>query len=117
MTAEEVSQRYRIPVKVLEEYHCWGLCGAVRMAMADWQYDDRDLERLSAIMALHDIGFPSAEVEEYMKLLLQGPAAEKERLKMLDRLRRNALEDIHLKEKQLARMDYLRGEIRNNSGR
>lgn len=114
MTGEEVKQRYGIPLKVLEEYHAWGLCGAVKMTMDDWQYDDRDLERLSTIMALHDIGFSAENVEEYMKLLLRGSTTEKERMKMLDHLRNSALDEIHLKEQQVARMDYLRGEIRNS---
>lgn len=114
MTGEEITQRYGIPLKVLEEYHRWGLCDAVRMTMDYWQYDDRDLERLSTIMALHDIGFPGENVEKYMKLLLKGPSTEKERMKMLEHLRSNALDEIHLKEQQVVRMDYLRGEIRNN---
>lgn len=55
MTAEEVSQRYHIPIKILEEYRTWGLCGTVRKVMDDWRYTDEDLERLSLIMTLHDI--------------------------------------------------------------
>lgn len=114
MTAEEVSKQYNIPMKILKEYESWGLCSAVKMAMADWHYDDQDLERLSTIMALHDIGFSVVEVEAYMRLLLSDRDSEKERMKMLEKKRSNTLEEIHLKEKQLARMDYLRFEIRNN---
>lgn len=114
MTAEEVSRRYQVPVKILDEYREWGLCGAVQMAMDHWQYDDRDLERLSMIMALHDMGFQKEEVERYMKLLIQGDGTQRERLKMLDHQRSETLHQIHLKEKQLERMDYLRAEIRSN---
>ena len=70
MTREEASRRYQIPVEVLDEYERWGLCGAVREVMGAWQYDDQDLERLSTIMALHDMGFAVEEVERYMRLLL-----------------------------------------------
>ena len=57
MTAEEVSERYHIPIKILEEYRQWGLCSTVQKVMDDWRYTDEDLERLSLIMTLHDIGF------------------------------------------------------------
>ena len=40
--------------------------------MGNWQYDNADLERLSTIMPLHDIGFTVEEVEAYMRLLLEG---------------------------------------------
>lgn len=114
MTKEEVSERYCIPIAVLDEYRDMGLCDAVRMAMNDWRYDDRDLERLGTIMALHDMGFQNDEVESYMKLLLQGDSTEKARMKMLDELRKKALDEIHLKERQLERMDYLRHKIREH---
>lgn len=114
MIADEVCVRYHIPHKVLKEYHYWGLCDAVRIAMDDWQYDDKDLERLGMIMSLHDMGFEKKEVEMYMKLLLQGDKTMKERMKMLDQLRSKALDEIHLRERQMMRMDYLRKEIRDS---
>ena len=57
MTISEASERYQIPIEILEEYEKWGLCGAVKKVMGDWQYDDSDLEKLSLIRTLHDIGF------------------------------------------------------------
>lgn len=113
MTAEEVSKEYQIPPKILKQYADWGLCGVVRMTMEEWQYDGQDLERLSLIMALHDMGFKSEEVEQYMKLLLAGDSSRWERMKMLNEKRTLALDEIHLRERQMERMDYLRNEIRN----
>ena len=57
MTINEASERYKIPVKILREYESWGLCGEVKKVMGSWHYDENDLERLSTIMTLHDIGF------------------------------------------------------------
>lgn len=79
--------------------------------MGAWQYDDTDLERLSLIMTLHDIGFESSEIEIYMKLLSEKENSEDQRLKILEDKRRNILDDIHLKEKQLNYLDYLRYNI------
>ena len=84
------------------------------MTMDEWRYDNQDLEYLSMIRALHEMGFTSLEVETYMKLLLAGASTKWERMKMLNEKRSQALDEIHLKERQLERMDYLRNDIRNN---
>lgn len=112
MTMKEASENYGIPIEILREYESWGLCGAVKNVMGEWQYDDQDLERLSLIMTLHDIGFQIDEVETYMKLLLSGETTGNERMQMLEEKRRRALDEIHFREKQLERMDYLRFKIR-----
>ncbi len=115
MTIKEASERYQIPMEILREYESWGLCGTVKKVMGAWQYDDQDLERLGLIMTLHDIGFQNEEVEEYMRLLLEGKNTEEQRMQMLNRRRGIALDEIHLREKQLERMDYLRYMIRKKS--
>ena len=115
MTINEASERYKIPIKILQEYESWGLCGEVKKVMGSWHYDESDIERLSTIMTLHDIGFTNDEVEKYMCLLLKGKSTEKERLKMLSEKRIGTLEEIHFKEKQLDRLDYLRFEIQKGN--
>lgn len=111
MTIDEASERYKIPIEVLREYESWGLCDEVKKVMGAWQYDERDLQRLSIIMTLHDIGFSNDEVECYMRLLLEGNSTEDERLQMLNKQRGMTLDEIHFKQKQLDRMDYLRYKI------
>ena len=115
MTIFEASEKYNIPVKILRAYESWGLCGEVKKVMGSWQYDDSDIERLSTIMTLHDIGFTKAEVERYMKLLLQGASGEEERLKMLEAKRNGTLDEIHFKERHLDRLDYLRFEMKSQN--
>ena len=112
MTIQEASERYHIPMPILREYESWGLCGTVKTVMGAWQYDDTDLERLSMIMTLHDVGFANDEIETYMKLLLEQEGTETQRLRMLDQKRGHTLNEIHLREKQLERLDYLRYHIR-----
>lgn len=117
MTKQEASERYQIPLHILSAYESWGLCGTVKEVMGAWQYDDTDLEHLSIILTLHDLGFTTAEVETYMRLLLEQPHTEKQRLRMLEEKRAAALEEIHFKEHQLQRLDYLRHEIRKTQKR
>lgn len=116
MTKDGASQRYRIPPHILDEYESWGLCGAVKKVMGAWQYDDEDLERLSTIMTLHDIGFTAEEVETYMRLLLEQPDSDKKRLRMMEEKRNETLDEIHFHERQLQRLDYLRHEIQKEKG-
>lgn len=115
MTINQASERYKIPIKILQEYESWGLCGEVKKVMGSWHYDESDIERLSTIMTLHDIGFTNDEVKKYMQLLLKGKSTEKERLKMLGEKRNGTLDEIHFKEKQLDRLDYLRFEIQKGN--
>ena len=115
MTIFEASEKYNIPVGILREYESWGLCSEVKKVMGSWNYDDSDLERLSTIMTLHDIGFTNAEIERYMQLLLQGISGEDERLNMLETKRNGTLDEIHFKERQLDRLDYLRFEIKSQN--
>ena len=112
MTIHEASERYNIPLEILREYESWGLCGTVKTVMGVWQYDDTDLERLSMIMTLHDVGFENAEIETYMKLLLEQEGTEAQGLRILDEKRGRTLDEIHFREKQLERLDYLRYHIR-----
>lgn len=114
MTQQEASEHYNIPVSILQEYESWGLCGAVKKVMGVWQYDDEDLERLSIIMTLHDIGFTTEEVEIYMRLLLEKPDSEARRLRMMEERSNEPLDEIHFHERQLQRLDYLRHEIQKN---
>lgn len=115
MTQQEASERYRIPVSVLREYESWGLCGAVKTVMGAWQYDE-DLERLSTILTLHDIGFTAEEVEHYMRLLLEQPDSARQRLQIVEEKRTQTLDEIHFRERRLQRLDYLCHEIRKTKG-
>lgn len=111
MTIDEASERYNIPIRILQEYESWGLCGEVKKVMGSWQYDESDIERLSIIMTLHDIEFTNEEIEQYMRLLVEGDSTKAKRMKMLENKRNETLDEIHFKQRQLDRLDYLRFEM------
>ena len=117
MAKQEPSERYQIPMHILREYESWGLCGAAKEVIGVWQYDDRDLERLSTIMTLHDISFTTEEAEAYMRLLLEHPHTEGQRMKMLVEKRSAVLNEISFKEHKLQRLDCLHHEPRKNKTR
>ena len=49
-----------------------------------------------------------------MKLRLEQEDSGDRRLHMLEQKRRTLLDDIHFREKQISKVDYLRYQIRNN---
>lgn len=112
MTKKEASEKYRIPMEILEEYEKWNLCGEVKKVMGAWQYDDVDLDRLGMIMTLHDIGFSNTEIEEYMHLYLKGDETVAKRMRILKQKREQTLDEIHFQEKRLEYLDYLRYKTR-----
>ena len=116
MTINEASERYNIPMKILKEYESWGLCSEVKKVMGSWHYDQTDIERLSLIMTLHDVGFTNSEVEHYMRLALSPNETKEERIAMLRKKRTGTLDEIHFKQRQLDRLDYLQFEIARASG-
>lgn len=117
MTREEASRNYQIPIEILDEYESWGLCGSVKQVMGRWQYDDQDLDCLSLIMALHDVGLSAPEIEGYMRLTLLESGSAQRRMNILNALREQKLDEIHLKEKQLERLDYLRCRLRSQGAK
>ncbi len=84
------------------------------MKEASELYNEQDTERLSMIMTLRDIGFSSREAETYMRLTLEGESTQPQRIMMLNERRGKTLEEIHLREKQIAYMDYLRHEMQKS---
>lgn len=108
MTIDEAREKYKIPLELLREYEKLEFCN---MSAEDRQYGDADLARLSTMMTLHELGFSSSEVKAYMALLSAGGDTGKKRAHMLEQKRSVILDEIHLKQKQLDCLDYLRHSI------
>ena len=104
----------KIPLQVLNEYNRWRLSGATYMEKENWQYDDGDLQRISSIMSLHNIGLTDDNIEKYMELLVKGMSTANERMAILEQQRSSTLAEIHQKEQQIIHMDYMRDRLRNN---
>ena len=99
MTIEEAAERYRIPAEILKEYESWGLCSSGNKAADSEQCGQADIERLSLIMTLRDVGFSSTETERYIRLILSDANTSKERT--LTRLKTDYL-DLYI----IHRFDY-----------
>ena len=73
---------------------------------------DRFEEKYNALVEEGD-GFEE-DIDEYMQLILSGENDE-ECLKILSQKRKKALDKIHILEKQISNLDYLKNEIKNNN--
>lgn len=111
MTRQEVSERFQIPAVILDAYEEWDICDSTRQAMSVRHYDDRDIELLSLMVILREIGFSKEDIFAYMRLYLSGESTLAERRALLDRKRADLLGRIHAKENQLNQLDDLRYEM------
>ena len=114
MTINEVSKRYSIPIEILCEYEKRRPRIKEKTVEAK-QYDQTDIERLSLILTLHDVGFSDTEIEQYMRLVLSNSNTARERSEILRKKRDGALDELHKKQQQLDRLDYLRFELSGTS--
>ena len=115
MTITEVSEKYKIPLALLQRYAVekTGAEGTdEKRRQADlYRFTDSDIEQLSVRMTLQDIGFAEEEIAAYLRLRQDGENSAEACLNMLNKLRSRTLDMIHGKEKALERIDYLRYEL------
>ncbi len=111
MTRQELMERYPLSACVLAEYDSWDFCRE-----PGTEYTPGDVERLSLLLTLLDIGFTAQEAKAYMRSALQEPDRTRPRLRLLEEKRAALLGDIHQREQKLQRLDYLRYELQKANG-
>ena len=102
MTKEELKKQYCIPAEILNKYEKYRKCDS---------FGETDAENISMLMTLYAAGFDDTEAKKYMELCFSGYDTSSERTKMLEKKRKDTLFDIHVKQKQLDGIDYLRYKI------
>lgn len=110
MTLFEVSEKYNIPPEIIKEYAMRRRCCENKNSAGTYDFDDKDLENLSIIVTLRDIGFTAEETQRYMRAKIYGKD-NKCVCCMLSEKRNALLNDIHSKESQLQRLDYLKYKL------
>ena len=119
MTITEVSEKYKIPIALLQRYatektEATGTDKKQRQADS-YRFTENDIEQLSVRMTLQDIGFAEEEIEAYLRLRKDNENSAAACLIMLNKLRSRTLDMIHGKEKALERIDYLRYELQTQT--
>lgn len=108
MTFEKAKEYYNIPIEVIQEYKKWKSKGK-----DEEDCNDSDLEQIKMIMLLQYVTFTMEEIREYMKMY-EEEDSDLKRLRFLNKKRDELLDNIHLYEKKLENLDFLRYELRKN---
>ena len=126
MTITEASKTYKIPLALLRWYAAEHAEGKEKngnenekgnaINAAAFHFSEEDIEKLSLIMTLQEIGFDKKEIKTWLCLQQDDKNSGAACLKMLNKLRSETLDAIHLKEKTLDRIDFLRYELQRKAG-
>lgn len=109
MTEKEAMIRYGIPPDIIKEYKTVRKYDKSGDVLSDG-IGQTDIERISLMVTLHDVGFSENEILRYMQFTIAGDDGK--RLEMLESKRSGALNELHLKQDQLDKLDYLRFKIK-----
>lgn len=107
MTYDEIKKYYNIPEEIIKMYESWESVKKKR----EKGEDTPELEKLKLIILLKDSGFKDEEIKNY----IEGLTEDRDKILILDKKRKNTLDKIHIYEKQLENLDYLRYEIRRKN--
>lgn len=99
MRIKEVSKRFNVSITALRYYEKVGLFEDVNRVNGIREYEDKDIERLSLILTLKNIGLSNETILKYIELNEQGAHTKLERQKLLD--------SIHNQQKNIDSLDYL----------
>lgn len=105
MNREEVSRCYGLSMELLERYENWNLR---KNGEKGFSYSAQDLQRLSLVVLLRDIGFSWEECRVFLCLENREASC---RLQMLEQHRNLLLEEIHRQEGLLEQLDGLRFQL------
>ena len=110
MTLFEISEKYNSPPEIIKEYEHRFLCGKYENTAGPHEYSDEDIENLSIIITLRDIGFSAEETDRYMRTKLSGKK-DNSLFCLLCEKRNSLLCQIHSMEDKLQRLDYLKYKL------
>lgn len=106
MTVSELSIRYNIDVNKLRLFENNKL-----ISLKD-EYSPEELEELSMLCTLYDCGFTADKLKNYMNCRAAGNSLRQ--LSLLNEQRYALLDEIHIKQKLLDKLDYIIYNIKNS---
>lgn len=107
MTQEEMCTSYCIHTTILNSYFESGILSKKK------EYDDRDLQRISFVRSLENLGFDLDQTIVYLSLYEDPKRNQKELIRMLTRQRERLLDAVHWREKQIRTLDEWLYDLRH----
>lgn len=105
MTFEEVCRKYKIADAERDYYISNGL-------LPKGELCDEQLDRACTIVLLSSAGLKKEEAVKYF-IREKGSCCDEEKMRILSLLRAQMLDDIHEKQKELAKIDYILYGLKN----
>ncbi|MCC8013704.1 MAG: MerR family transcriptional regulator [Eubacterium sp.] len=105
MEINEISKRYNIDIKKLKVFE------ENNLITFREHFTDEDLNMLSALCSLYDSGLSIKEIKDFMAVYNSGEHSGQ--ISFLTECRHNMLNEIHTKQKNLDKLDYIIYELKN----
>lgn len=112
MKKTEVCKCFQIPMCELEQIEQSNLLCDISIKEGELDFQDDDIQTLSDIMTLKQIGLSLEQIKHYQELEKGGEKTCKQRMNILNQQRNQLLDLIHEKQKHLDCLDYLLYELK-----
>lgn len=113
MKIEEIRDHYHIPIEKLQAYEEEGFFDHIALQDGVRDFQDEDITLICKLLTLTKLGMKLDEIKEYRKEEAQG--GKKRRCKLLKKQRRQLMDTIHEKQKDIDCLDYLLYEIEHST--
>lgn len=111
MTIEEAGKRVPIDLGTLRYYEEQGLLRLENPASDETEKELRDIQTIDSLAGT---GVGLEELKRLKELLSQGDSAKTEQIRLLKKCRFRMLDDIHVKQQSLDRIDYMIHTLKHN---
>ena len=112
MQIKEVCRRFNVSRATLKYYEKEGLFEDVVRVNGIREYEDRDIERLSLIITLKNVGLTIDMIAKFIDCDEHNDETKTKRIKILQNERLKLLDDIHQQQKRLDSLDCLIYQIK-----
>lgn len=112
LKVEEVCQTFAISLKRLQSFENAGLLDTVHEKGVHKEYEEADIEQLSLILTLCDIGFDFAQIKQFLDTTAD-TKTKNIKAQLLKKQRLSILETIHTLQKKIDTIDCLLYQMNN----
>lgn len=108
MNRQEVILNYGVPEETMCEYD--KMYSPKGDDTVDMDYAETDIKRISRMIELRNMGVSLDTAIQYLQME-KGEHTQQKKLQLLNHTREELLEEIHIREEQLIKLDYTRFQL------
>jgi len=114
MSGEELCECFNISPAVLEELESSGLLETEETPGVRREFSREDILLLNRILTLKNAGVELSLIRQILRMEEQGESTINRRMEILAEQRRKQLNQLHLRQKMIDRLDFLICELKAN---